>query len=214
MPATSLSAAVRPELPLRRRPRQPAGRRGPRRRDEGDGQGLRQPDARRARALRPGAAGRRRLLAPEGVPRQGRLRAGRRRDAAGRRHALALAGRPCRSRPATASPRASRWPCATSTATCSRSSTSRRSTPTTRRPRPQGAYGSTDAKHPSVAHLNRQPGHYAAGRLEVIRTPPHYDFVELRRTPAELRDALRRRWAGPRSSPSRPATRCTAPTRS
>jgi sulfate adenylyltransferase len=51
----------------------------------------------------------------------------------------------------------------------------------------KGAYGSTDAKHPSVAHLNRQAGHYAAGRLEVLRTPPHYDFVELRRTPAELR---------------------------
>ena len=50
-----------------------------------------------------------------------------------------------------------------------------------------GAYGSTDAKHPSVAYLNRQPSHYAAGRLEVIRTPPHYDFVTLRRTPAELR---------------------------
>lgn len=49
------------------------------------------------------------------------------------------------------------------------------------------AYGSTDAKHPSVAWLNRQPGHYAAGRLEVLRTPPHHDFVELRRTPAELR---------------------------
>ena len=51
----------------------------------------------------------------------------------------------------------------------------------------RGAYGSTDAKHPSVAYLQRQPGHYAAGRLEVMRTPPHYDFVELRRTPAELR---------------------------
>ncbi|HWE37076.1 MAG TPA: bifunctional sulfate adenylyltransferase/adenylylsulfate kinase [Isosphaeraceae bacterium] len=51
----------------------------------------------------------------------------------------------------------------------------------------KGAYGSTDAKHPSVAHLNKQPGHYASGRLEVLRTPPHYDFVELRRTPAELR---------------------------
>ena len=45
-----------------------------------------------------------------------------------------------------------------------------------------------DAKHPSVAYLNRQPGHYASGRLEVIRVPPHYDFVELRRTPAELRE--------------------------
>src|SRR5262249_55966805 len=29
----------------------------------------------------------------------------------------------------------------------------------------RGAYGSTDAKHPSVAYLERQPGHYAAGRL-------------------------------------------------
>ena len=52
----------------------------------------------------------------------------------------------------------------------------------------KGAYGSTDAKHPAVAHLNRQPGHYASGRLEVIRVPPHYDFVDIRRTPAELRD--------------------------
>ena len=52
----------------------------------------------------------------------------------------------------------------------------------------KGAYGTTDAKHPSVAHLHRQPDHYASGRLEVIRTPPHYDFVELRRTPVELRE--------------------------
>ncbi len=52
----------------------------------------------------------------------------------------------------------------------------------------RGAYGTTDAKHPAVAYLNRSPGHSAAGRLEVIRTPPHYDFVDLRRTPTELRD--------------------------
>lgn len=52
----------------------------------------------------------------------------------------------------------------------------------------KGAYGSTDAKHPAVAHLQRQAGHYASGRLEVIRVPPHYDFVDIRRTPAELRD--------------------------
>ena len=37
--------------------------------------------------------------------------------------------------------------------------------------RPSGAYGSTDAKHPAVAHLNRQPGHYASGRLEVHPRP-------------------------------------------
>jgi sulfate adenylyltransferase len=51
----------------------------------------------------------------------------------------------------------------------------------------RNAYGSLDATHPSVAYLKRAPGHYAAGRLEVIRVPPHYDFVDLRRTPAELR---------------------------
>jgi sulfate adenylyltransferase len=50
------------------------------------------------------------------------------------------------------------------------------------------SYGSTDAKHPAVAYLSRQPGFNAAGRLEILRTPPHYDFVELRRTPAELRE--------------------------
>jgi sulfate adenylyltransferase len=49
------------------------------------------------------------------------------------------------------------------------------------------AYGSTDALHPSVAQLRRQSGHYASGRLEVLCIPPHYDFVDLRRTPAELR---------------------------
>src|SRR4051794_21534149 len=39
------------------------------------------------------------------------------------------------------------------------------------------AYGSTDPKHPSVAYLERLPGHHAAGRLEVLRVPPHYDFT-------------------------------------
>ena len=52
----------------------------------------------------------------------------------------------------------------------------------------RGAYGSTDARHPAVAHLHRQPDHYASGRLEVIRVPPHLDFVELRRTPRGLRE--------------------------
>ncbi|WP_165249936.1 adenylyl-sulfate kinase [Paludisphaera soli] len=52
-------------------------------------------------------------------------------------------------------------------------------------------YGALDAKHPSVAYLGRIPNHYAAGRLEVVRTPPHYDFVDLRRTPAKLRQHFR-----------------------
>jgi sulfate adenylyltransferase len=50
------------------------------------------------------------------------------------------------------------------------------------------AYGTLDAKHPSVAYLRRIPGRYASGRLEVVRVPPHYDFVELRRTPRALRE--------------------------
>ena len=50
------------------------------------------------------------------------------------------------------------------------------------------AYGTHDPLHPSVAYLNRSSGHYCSGPLEVIRVPPHYDFVPLRRTPAELRE--------------------------
>ena len=57
----------------------------------------------------------------------------------------------------------------------------------------EGVYGTTDAKHPAVAYLQEQPGHHAAGRLEVIRVPPHYDFTELRRTPGELREHFQRR---------------------
>jgi len=49
-------------------------------------------------------------------------------------------------------------------------------------------YGTNDSIHPGVAYLNRSSGHYASGPLEVIRVPPHYDFVSLRRTPAELRE--------------------------
>ena len=54
----------------------------------------------------------------------------------------------------------------------------------------RSAYGTFDEKHPAVAYLRRSPDSYAAGRLEVVRTPPHYDFVDLRRTPAELREHL------------------------
>ena len=53
----------------------------------------------------------------------------------------------------------------------------------------KGAYGSTGRQTPDPsARMQKLPDHYAAGRLEVIRTPPHYDFVEIRRTPFELRD--------------------------
>ncbi len=54
-----------------------------------------------------------------------------------------------------------------------------------------GAYGTSDATHPAVAYLNTSANHYASGRLESLRVPPHYDFTELRRTPAELREYFR-----------------------
>ena len=65
--------------------------------------------------------------------------------------------------------------------------------PADKREESRRAYGSLDPTHPSVGYLNRLPDHYASGRLEVIRVPPHYDFVELRRTPAELRQLFKSR---------------------
>jgi sulfate adenylyltransferase len=39
-------------------------------------------------------------------------------------------------------------------------------------------------------------GHYASGPLEVLRTPPHFDFTDLRHTPASLRaEFARRGWS-------------------
>jgi len=54
-----------------------------------------------------------------------------------------------------------------------------------------GAYGTNDSRHPAVAYLNTSANDYASGRLEVLRVPPHYDFTNLRRTPAELREHFR-----------------------
>ena len=49
-------------------------------------------------------------------------------------------------------------------------------------------YGSSSGEHPGVAHvLNRTNPVYVSGRLEGVEAPTHYDFRELRLTPAELR---------------------------
>jgi len=52
----------------------------------------------------------------------------------------------------------------------------------------QQVYGTTSAEHPAVAHLmkNTHPC-CVGGRVEGLQLPPHYDFVALRQTPAELR---------------------------
>jgi sulfate adenylyltransferase len=49
-------------------------------------------------------------------------------------------------------------------------------------------YGTANTEHPGVAHLlERTNPVYVSGRLEAVELPTHYDYHELRHTPAELR---------------------------
>lgn len=49
-------------------------------------------------------------------------------------------------------------------------------------------YGTTDPRHPGVAHLlSGSNPVYVGGRVEGLQLPVHYDFRALRHTPAELR---------------------------
>ena len=54
------------------------------------------------------------------------------------------------------------------------------------------AFGTLDARHPIVAEMHRWGRVNIAGKLEVLRLPPHLDFADLRRTPAETRAVLER----------------------
>jgi len=52
----------------------------------------------------------------------------------------------------------------------------------------QSVFGTTSLGHPGVAYLLKEAEQwYVGGKLEGIRPPVHYDFRNLRRTPAELR---------------------------
>jgi sulfate adenylyltransferase len=52
----------------------------------------------------------------------------------------------------------------------------------------RAVFGSTDVKHPAVAHLLQHSGAwYVGGSLEGVQLPEHYDYVTLRHTPAALR---------------------------
>ncbi len=51
-------------------------------------------------------------------------------------------------------------------------------------------YGSTDARHPLVAELHSWGDKYISGTLKVLNLPKHYDFKELRLTPAKVRKLL------------------------
>ena len=52
------------------------------------------------------------------------------------------------------------------------------------------AYGSTDARHPMVSEMGRWGKVCISGELKVINLPKYYDFVEIRHTPAEVREML------------------------
>jgi len=51
-------------------------------------------------------------------------------------------------------------------------------------------FGAFDARHPTVAEMHRWGKLNIAGRLQVLQLPPHLDFGELRRSPAETRAEL------------------------
>ncbi len=52
------------------------------------------------------------------------------------------------------------------------------------------AYGSTDSKHPMVSEMARWGKVCISGPLQVINLPKYYDFVDMRRTPAQVREIL------------------------
>lgn len=52
------------------------------------------------------------------------------------------------------------------------------------------AYGTTDSKHPMVSEIARWGKVCISGPLKVINLPKYYDFVNLRHTPAQVREIL------------------------
>jgi sulfate adenylyltransferase len=52
------------------------------------------------------------------------------------------------------------------------------------------AYGSTDSRHPMVSEMAQWNKVCISGPMKVLNLPKYYDFVELRRTPAQVRATL------------------------
>ncbi len=50
--------------------------------------------------------------------------------------------------------------------------------------------GSTDARHPLIAEMESWGPFALTGRLRIVNLPIYYDFIKLRRTPADVRTAL------------------------
>ena len=57
----------------------------------------------------------------------------------------------------------------------------------------EAVFGTADREHPGAAHLlDRTAPVYAGGRVEGVQPVQHYDYKQLRHTPAGLRDAFAR----------------------
>ena len=54
----------------------------------------------------------------------------------------------------------------------------------------QRVFGTRDLRHPLVAEMSRWGKLNISGRLRVLQLPPHFDFQELRLTPAQTRARL------------------------
>lgn len=54
----------------------------------------------------------------------------------------------------------------------------------------QKAFGTLDGRHPIVAEMHQWGKWFISGSLRVLQLPPHYDFQDLRLTPAEVRARL------------------------
>ena len=52
------------------------------------------------------------------------------------------------------------------------------------------AYGSTDPRHPMISEMERWGKVCISGPIKVVNLPKYHDFVELRRTPAQVRAML------------------------
>jgi sulfate adenylyltransferase len=52
------------------------------------------------------------------------------------------------------------------------------------------AYGTTDSKHPMVSEMARWGKVCISGPMKVLNLPKYYDFVNLRHTPAQVREML------------------------
>ena len=51
-------------------------------------------------------------------------------------------------------------------------------------------YGTTDSRHPLISEMFNWGEYYVSGPIKVIQIPSHYNFLELRQTPKQIRKVL------------------------